>query len=155
MTPTKERVGVVLFGPCLQDCHVGMGVFVGRILLIGIAGLVGTLLRYGIGGALTRVKVGASFPYETLVINVTGCLAIGALAGLAESRGILSGTSRAVVFIGLLGGFTTFSTFGYETFQLVRAGQVVTAAASITLQIVLGVSAVWAGDAGVRALWGR
>ncbi len=132
-----------------------MGVFVGRMLLIGFAGLVGTLLRYGIGGALTRVKVGASFPYETLVINVAGCLAIGALAGLAESRGILSGTSRAVVFIGLLGGFTTFSSFGYETFQLVRAGQVVTAAFSVTLQIFLGLSAVWAGDAGVRALWGR
>jgi fluoride exporter len=127
----------------------------GRILLIGIGGLIGTLLRYGIGGALTRLKVGASFPYETLVINVTGCLAIGALAGLAETRGILGGTSRAVVFIGLLGGFTTFSTFGYETFQLARSGQVITAATSIALQVVLGVSAVWAGDAGVRALWGR
>jgi fluoride exporter len=127
----------------------------GRILLVGIGGMAGTLLRYGLGGALARIKVGASFPYETLVINVIGCLVIGALAGLAESRGILSGASRAVVFIGLLGGFTTFSTFGYETFQLVRAGQLATAAASIALQVVLGVSAVWAGDAGVRALWGK
>lgn len=127
----------------------------GRILLVGLGGMVGTLLRYGIGGALTRIRVGASFPYETLVINATGCLVIGALAGLVETRGILTGVSRAAVFIGLLGGYTTFSTFGYETFQLVRAGQVATAAMSITLQVVLGVAAVWVGDALVRVLWGR
>jgi fluoride exporter len=151
----QHQVGVVSFPPLPLDFKHRHGGFMGRILLIGIGGLVGTLLRYGIGGALARVKVGASFPYETLVINVTGCLAIGALAGLAESRGILSGTTRAAIFIGLLGGYTTFSTFGYETFQLVRGGQTVTAAASVALQVVLGVSAVWAGDAGVRVLWGR
>lgn len=127
----------------------------GRWILIGIGGLAGTLLRYWIGGVLARQKAGASFPYETLVINVAGCLFIGALAGLAESRGVFSGTTRAVVFIGLLGGFTTFSTFGYETFQLLRGGQIATAASSVALQVILGVSAVWAGDAGVRALWGR
>jgi CrcB protein len=122
---------------------------------VGFGGLVGTLLRYGLGGVLTRIKVGASFPYETLVINVAGCLVIGALAGLSESRGILTGTTRAVIFIGLLGGFTTFSTFGYETFQLVRSGQMSTAVTSIALQVSLGVSAVWMGDATVRAVWGK
>lgn len=127
----------------------------GRILLIGTGGFAGTLLRYWIGGVLARVNERAALPYETLVINVTGCLAIGALAGLVDSRGIFSGTTRAAVFIGLIGGFTTFSTFGYETFQLIRGGQIATAASSIALQVVLGVSAVWAGDAGVRALWGR
>jgi len=95
-----------------------MGGFVGRILLIGIAGLVGTLLRYGIGGALSRAKAGASFPYETLVINVAGCLAIGAPAGLAESRGILSGTSRAVVFMGLLGDSPRSRRSGTRPFSL-------------------------------------
>ena len=127
----------------------------GRVLLIGIGGLIGTLLRYGIGGLLTRIKVGASFPYETLVINVVGCLAIGALAGLAESRGALTGLTRAVLFIGVFGGFTTFSTFGYETFQLLRGGQLATAGLSVALHFVLGVSAVWAGDASVRAIWGK
>jgi CrcB protein len=126
-----------------------------RILIVGIGGFIGSALRYVLGDWLNRIREGASFPYETLVINVAGCLAIGALAGIAECRGILGDTTRAFLFIGLLGGFTTFSTFGYETFQLLRDGQMAVAATSISLQILLGVGGVWAGDAGVRALWGK
>ena len=81
--------------------------------------------------------------------------AYGALGGLVETRGILSGTARAAIFIGVLGGYTTFSTFGYESFQLIRAGQMMTALGSVALHVTLGLTAVWAGDAGVRAIWGR
>lgn len=126
-----------------------------KFALVGLGGLIGALLRYSLGGALNRIRVGASFPYETLAINVAGCLAIGALAGLAESRGVLGPSTRAFLFIGLLGGFTTFSTFGYETFQLLRDGQVGIALTSVLLQTTLGIGAVWAGDSGARALWGR
>jgi hypothetical protein len=60
---------------------------------------------------------------ETTIINVSGCVVIGLLAGLSETRGIFTGSTRAFLFIGVLGGYTTFSTFGYETFQLLRDAQ--------------------------------
>jgi CrcB protein len=117
----------------------------GKVLLVGLGGFLGTILRYGVGTVVGRLRAGWTFPLETLLINVTGCLVIGALAGLSESRGVFSGTTRAFLFIGLLGGFTTFSTFGYETFQLVRDSQWPAAALSTGLQVVLGIGAVWAG----------
>ena len=92
-------------------------------LLVGLGGFLGSLLRYVLGGWVLRLKLGWTFPLETLIINVLGCLVFGVLAGLAESRGVLSGSARAFLFIGLLGGFTTFSSFSYETFQLLRVGQ--------------------------------
>jgi CrcB protein len=124
----------------------------GRVLLVGLGGFLGTILRYGLGGWVARLKSGWSFPIETLVINVLGCLVIGWLAGLSESRGIFAGTTRAFLFIGVLGGFTTFSTFGYETFQLVRDGQWPVAALSTGLQVTLGVGAVWAGHVLARTI---
>lgn len=124
----------------------------GRVLLVGLGGFIGSAVRYGLGGWLARLKSGWSFPIETLVINVTGCLVIGLLAGLAETRGVFTGPTRAFLFIGVLGGYTTFSTFGYETFQLMRDGQFGVAALSVTLQVGVGLTAVWAGDALARLI---
>ena len=121
-----------------------------KVLLVGIGGFLGSVLRYGVGGWISRLKAGWTFPLETLVINVAGCLIIGFLAGLSESRGVFSGATRAFLFIGCLGGFTTFSTFGYETFQLVREGQWPAAVASTGLQVALGLAGVWGGDALAR-----
>jgi CrcB protein len=118
-----------------------------KVLLVGLGGGLGSILRYGLGGLIGRMKAGWTFPLETLLINVVGCLVIGLLSGLSESRGVFSGTTRAFLFIGLLGGFTTFSTFGYETFQLMRDGQWSVAGTSVTLQLVLGIGGVWAGTA--------
>lgn len=121
-----------------------------KMLLVGLGGFLGTVLRYAVGGWVGRMKAGWTFPLETLLINVSGCLVLGALAGLADSRGLFSGTTRAFLFIGLLGGFTTFSTFGYETFQLLRDGQWQSAALSTGLQVVLGIGGVWLGQALAR-----
>jgi CrcB protein len=118
-----------------------------KVLLVGVGGFLGSILRYGIGGMVGRWKAGWTFPLETLLINVIGCLVLGLLAGLSESRGMFSGTTRAFLFIGLLGGFTTFSTFGYETFQLTRDGQWPAALTSMALQSILGIGGVWAGHA--------
>jgi CrcB protein len=118
-----------------------------KVLLVGTGGFIGTLARYGLGGLVTRLKAGWTFPLETLIVNLVGCLVIGVLAGLSESRGLFAGTTRAFLFIGLLGGFTTFSSFGYETFQLVRDGQWTSTALSVGLQVVGGIGAVWAGHA--------
>lgn len=125
-----------------------------KILLVGFGGFLGTVARYVLGGIVTRFKAGWTFPLETLAINVAGCLAIGLLAELAATRGLFSGDTRAFLLIGLLGGFTTFSAFGYETFALLRDGQTPSALLSVALQIVLGIGAVWAGSALARAVWG-
>ena len=125
-----------------------------KLLLVGLGGFLGATLRYGIGGLIGRLKAGWTFPLETLLINVAGCLAIGALTGWAESRGVFSGATRAFLFIGVLGGFTTFSSFGYETFQLMRDGQWSPAMLSVALQVVLGLGAVWAGHRLSLLAWG-
>jgi CrcB protein len=117
-----------------------------KALLVGLGGFLGTILRYAVGQWIGRLRAGWTFPLETLAINVVGCLVLGVLAGLLDSRGILTGTTRAVVFIGLLGGFTTFSAFGYETLQLLNDGRWRVAALSASLQVVLGVGGVWAGQ---------
>jgi len=116
-------------------------------LVVGLGGLIGSVLRYGLGGWVGRLKQGWTFPLETLVVNVIGCLVIGLLAGLSEGRGVFSPVTRAFLFVGLLGGFTTFSSYGYETFQLLRDGQWASAALSTTLQLALGVGGVAAGYA--------
>ena len=125
-----------------------------KLIAAGVGGALGSMLRYGVGGLLLRLRGGATFPFETLVINVVGCLAIGALSALAETRGVFGGTTRVFLFIGVLGGFTTFSTFGYETFQLLRNGETGPAALSAALQVGLGLAAVGSGDAMARLVGG-
>lgn len=126
-----------------------------QFLLVALGGFVGTAFRYGLTGLIARTRAGSTFPLGTLTVNLLGCLVIGALAALVETRGILTGTSRAVIFIGVLGGFTTFSSFGYETLQLVKGGQMLAAGSFVVMQIALCLPAVWLGDLAVRALLGR
>jgi len=123
-----------------------------HLLLAGLGGCLGSMLRFALANALARWKSGWSFPIETLVVNVTGCLAIGLLAGAFETRGVLPPATRAFLFVGVLGGYTTFSAFGAETFQLLRTGQMGFAVASVSLQVSLGLAAVWAGNALARLL---
>ena len=89
----------------------------------------------------------ATFPAGTLVVNVTGSLLIGLLAGLAESRAVFGPEVRLLLVTGFLGGYTTFSAFSLETLLLLRAGQTATAFAAVGLQVLLGVAAAWAGFA--------
>ena len=121
-----------------------------KLFLVGLGGLLGSMLRYTIGGMIVRWKSGWTFPLETLLINVTGCVVIGLLAGLSEWRGVFTGSTRAFLFTGVLGGYTTFSAFGFETFQLMRDGQWPAAAISTGLQVVLGIGGVWLGHSLAR-----
>lgn len=116
------------------------------ILLVGAGGFLGSILRYVLSGWVHRILDNPWFPYGTLVVNVTGSLAIGFLAGLADSRSLYSSEARLFVFIGLLGGFTTFSSLTIETFSLARSAQLLAAAMNVTLQIFLGLVAVWLGN---------
>ena len=114
------------------------------MLAIGVGGALGAMARYLTGGLVHRLTPGL-FPYGTFVVNVAGCLCFGLVAGLAESRFVVGPGARAFVLIGLLGGFTTFSSFTFESLELVRSGQLIQAAANVGGQLVLGLVALWAG----------
>ncbi len=89
----------------------------------------------------------AVFPYGTLAVNLAGCLAIGLLAGLAESRQAIGPELRVFFAAGLLGGFTTFSAFAYEGFALIRDGEFAKVLASVIVHVFVGFLAVWLGHA--------
>jgi CrcB protein len=115
-------------------------------MLVGAGGFVGSVLRYALSGLVHRAA-GTAFPYGTLVVNVTGCLAIGLLGGLTELRQVAGPELRLFLLIGILGGFTTFSTFGYETLALLRDGDLMKAVANAGLHLTLGLGAAWLGFA--------
>ena len=115
-----------------------------KVLLIGLAGLVGTLGRYGLSGIIAR-RFGETFPTGTLVVNIAGCFLAGFLFYLLQERFLVNETVRTVVMIGFLGGFTTFSSFGLQTFTLLRDGELWFAAVNIIGSNLLGLLMVWAG----------
>jgi len=121
------------------------------MLLVAVGGALGALARYGVGGWIHRHVV--AFPAGTLTINVLGCFVIGGVLYLTVDRPTLSPEMRAFLTIGILGGFTTFSTFGYETFELLRDGAVVRALMNIGLNVLLGLLAVWLGHVIASAVW--
>jgi CrcB protein len=124
-----------------------------KLFWVGLGGFAGAVLRYLVAGWTQQATRSVSFPYGTLAVNVLGCLAIGGLSYLAEARGVFSAETRLFVFVGLLGGFTTFSTFGNETLNLFRDGQALMAAANVVGNVILCLAAVWAGRAGAFAIW--
>lgn len=98
-------------------------------------------------GLVQKLDPLGTFPYGTLSVNVLGCLVIGVLGGLADARGVLGPTARLVVVLGVLGGFTTFSTFAYETLALLRDGEHLHAAANVLSSVAVSMVAVWIGYA--------
>jgi CrcB protein len=87
------------------------------------------------------------FPFGTFAVNAVGCVAFGIIIGLADHRATLTPEARAFLLIGLLGGFTTFSTYAFESVQLLRDGELALAAFNIAGQVVAGVAGLWAGAA--------
>lgn len=116
-----------------------------NLLLTGLGGFFGAMGRHGLSGLSQRLAGSPFFPLGTLVVNVLGCLAIGLLAGVAESRGAFTPERQAFLLTGLLGGFTTWSAFGFESVQLLRSGHAALAATNVLLQLVVGFAAVFAG----------
>lgn len=118
-----------------------------NMAVVGSGGFLGALARYGLSGLVHRKLPLTTFPWGTLVVNMLGCLAIGVIAGLVESRQLFGPELRTFALIGILGAFTTFSTFGYETFAMLRDDEYLRAVGNVAIQIVLGLALVWLGFA--------
>jgi fluoride exporter len=120
------------------------------LLLVASGGAIGATLRYLSGLLIQRVPSG-ELPLGTFFVNVVGCFLIGVLAGAAETRSFFTGDTRLFLVVGILGGFTTFSSFGFEAFELIRRGHAMLAMLHVTGQCVLGIGAVAAGYRLLRA----
>jgi len=122
-----------------------------RTLLVGLGGFVGTLFRYWLSGLIAR-RYGETFPLGTLVVNAIGCFVIGFLFYFFYDRSLTSPTARTVVLIGVIGGFTTFSSYGLQTFTLLRDGEVFLAFVNVAASNVLGLALVWLGYVLAKAI---
>jgi len=124
-----------------------------NILLVGAGGFIGSALRYLMSGYVQQSAQTLDFPYGTLAVNVIGCFVIGFLSQLAESRGLFTNESRLFVVTGMLGGFTTFSSFGNETLNLARDSQMMNAFANVGANLIIGLFAVWFGRTVAYLIW--
>jgi CrcB protein len=115
-----------------------------KLLLLFIGSGTGGVLRYAISGWTQRLADG-SFPIGTLIVNVTGCLLIGFLTPALSGRLLVPEEYRVAILVGLLGGYTTFSTFSLETLALLNDGQIWRAMLNVTASVILGLAAAWAG----------
>jgi CrcB protein len=115
-----------------------------RLAAVAVGAALGANLRYTVALWAAR-RWGSGFPWGTLIINVSGSLLIGIAIGLAASRLALTPTWRLLIVTGFCGGYTTFSTFAYETYELINAGSVLRAALNATGSLLLGILAVVAG----------
>lgn len=121
------------------------------ILAIALGAAIGANVRYGISLWAVQ-RFGAGFPYGTLIVNIVGCLLIGLIMGLATTRLPISVYWQRLLVTGLLGGLTTFSSFGYETYGLIEANRWNTAIINMLVSIVLGLIAVFIGVALARLM---
>lgn len=115
-------------------------------IYVALGGAIGSIARHEVGKAIARISPTHVTPYATGLVNLTGCFVIGFLAGLVAShRMAMSPGVRAFVFVGILGGFTTFSSFGLDTFSLAHGGRPGAAVVNVLVQVVAGCFLVAAG----------
>ena len=122
-----------------------------KTIFVGLAGLVGTLFRYWLSGFVAR-QYGETFPWGTMAVNLVGCFLAGAVFYLTEDRFLVSPALRTVILIGFLGGFTTFSSYGLQTFTLLRDGQLGLATLNVAASNIFGLFMVWVGYVACKAL---
>jgi len=122
-------------------------------LFVALGGALGSVSRYVLGTWTQTLSKSIDFPYGTLTVNLIGCFLIGVLSQLAETRGAFTQESRAFIFIGILGGFTTFSSFGNDTINLFQDGETLNALANIGANVIVGLILVWLGRTTVDLIW--
>ena len=116
-----------------------------KILVVGAGGFLGAIFRYLASGLVQQISGSVSFPAGTLAVNLTGCVLIGLLSKISEDWGVFSMETRLFLFIGFLGAFTTYSTFGNETLNLIRNDEWLYVMLYVGLHLVLGIGGVWLG----------
>jgi CrcB protein len=121
------------------------------VFVVALGGAIGAVARYLIAVRLYS-QFGLDFPWGTFGVNVVGCFLLGIVVGLVEERGAFSPDTRSFLTIGLLGGFTTYSAFTYETWQYLRQGDVLLAGAYLFLSLAVGFAVFVAGHGAVVAL---
>ena len=124
-----------------------------KLLIIGIGGFIGSISRYLVSGAAQNLSKNLIFPVGTFTVNLLGCLLIGFLSQLSETRGLLTDSSRAFIIVGVLGGFTTFSAFGNETLNLLRDGETNLALINAIGSVIICLIGVWLGRAIAYGIW--
>lgn len=124
-----------------------------KAVLIFVGAGLGGLLRYGLGGVV-QAWWGPAFPMGTLVVNVSGCVVMGFLAAAWYGPVMVRDEVRVAVLVGVLGGYTTFSTFGRETLALVDDGEGLRAGLNVAGSVVLSLAGVWLGSAFAGRLYG-
>src|SRR5262249_15557089 len=124
-----------------------------NVLLVGIGGMVGSVFRYLLSGVAQDLSGSSRFPVGTLAVNLLGCFVIGGLSQLADGRGAFSESTRVFLFVGILGGFTTFSAFGNETINALRVGDTPVAVLNVAAQVVVGLACVWLGRIAAYLVW--
>ena len=123
------------------------------VFYVALGGALGSASRYLLGTWTQSISKSIDFPYGTLTVNLIGCFMIGFLSQLAEARGAFTSESRAFIFIGILGGFTTFSSFGNDTINLLRDGETFNALANIGANVIVGLVLVWLGRTVAYWIW--
>jgi len=124
-----------------------------RFLLVALGGAIGSGARYLVSN-WTQALLGAAFPFGTLAVNIVGTFLIGGVMHLAVSANLIGPELRLFLTTGILGGFTTYSAFGHETYQLAQRGFYASAALYVLVTLVLCFAAAAAGDAVARLLAG-
>ncbi len=124
-----------------------------NLLIVGMGGFIGAVLRYLISGSVQKWSQSVDFPYGTLAVNLIGCLVIGMLTRLDEIRSLLSPEMRFFILIGLLGAFTTYSTFSNEAMNLINDRRFNMAVVYMAAHLVLGLVAVLAGRLSTYLIW--
>jgi CrcB protein len=123
------------------------------VIYVAVGGALGSVSRYLLGTWTQSASKSIDFPYGTLTVNLIGCFVIGFLSQLAEARGAFTPETRAFIFIGILGGFTTFSSFGNDTINLLRDGELFNALLNVSANVIFGLALVWLGRTVAYWIW--
>ena len=123
------------------------------VLYVALGGALGSVSRYLLGAWTQTLSKNIDFPYGTLAVNLIGCFVIGFLSQLVETRSLFTPGARTFIFVGLLGGFTTFSAFGNDTINLLRDGRTFHALANVAANVIVGLALVWLGRTVANLIW--